>query len=479
MATESKLLQGGLVLTHGADDHVLPIKADLLIEGNVITKIEDGIQPSAEYEVIDCTDKILSPGFIDTHHHVWQTLLKGRHADHLLLDYLAPDVYWGQLGGCLECLDVGTTTVVDHAHVNYSPDHGKYSSVYCYCPTPTLESWAPFSLTSNLLPDWVISTLEALAAKAPFGNGRVVLGFAFDGFFLPKEVIVPLFQKVKSLGIKTWTAHYGQNAAQGSSSLPELLDGYGLLDSSVLLSHAGGATPEDAALLRKTNSHISTTPSTELQMGIGDPILNPFRSDIDILSQCSLGVDCSSNNSASMVSEMRLLLQSARGAHNAKFLGKGVLPNNIYHTVEEAFNLGTISGARAVDMQDKIGSLAVGKLADIVIFDALSSSMVCGAQHDPVAAIVLHSSPADIEMVIVDGVIRKRHWMLENVDVKLGREVWDGEKRDVLAWKDIARELVERRKGIQQQIEKIDMGAAKEDVIKSFYIDKRRLVDTI
>ena len=87
MASKSILLQGGTVLTHGANDHVLPIKADLLIEGNIITKIEGSIQPPSGAEIIDCTDKILSPGFIDTHHHLWQTLLKGRHANELLLDY--------------------------------------------------------------------------------------------------------------------------------------------------------------------------------------------------------------------------------------------------------------------------------------------------------------------------------------------------------------------------------------------------------
>jgi cytosine/adenosine deaminase-related metal-dependent hydrolase len=88
MSTKSILLHGGTVLTHSANDQVLPIKADLLIEENIITKIEDGIKPPLGTEVIDCTDKILSPGFVDTHHHVWQTLLKGRHANELLLDYL-------------------------------------------------------------------------------------------------------------------------------------------------------------------------------------------------------------------------------------------------------------------------------------------------------------------------------------------------------------------------------------------------------
>ena len=57
-----------------------------------------------------------------------------------------------------------------------------------------------------------MSTLEQLAANGPFANGRVQLGFAFDGLFLPKEVVVPLFKKVKSLGIKVITTHYCRNA---------------------------------------------------------------------------------------------------------------------------------------------------------------------------------------------------------------------------------------------------------------------------
>lgn len=152
MAT-SILLQGGTVLVHDENDHVNPIKADILIEGNTISKIGAGITATSEVQVIDCTDKILSPGFVDTHHHVWQTLLKGRHANDLLLDYFGhgknmsfngglikrltvtgnftksihtpEDLFWGQLAGCLECLDVGTTTVVDHAHLNNSPESSK------------------------------------------------------------------------------------------------------------------------------------------------------------------------------------------------------------------------------------------------------------------------------------------------------------------------------------------------------------------
>jgi cytosine/adenosine deaminase-related metal-dependent hydrolase len=90
MSTNSILLQGGTVLVHDEDDHVHPITADVLIEGNIITKIEAGISPPLHAQIFDCTDKIITPGFVDTHHHVWQTLLKGRHANQLLLDYM-PD----------------------------------------------------------------------------------------------------------------------------------------------------------------------------------------------------------------------------------------------------------------------------------------------------------------------------------------------------------------------------------------------------
>jgi len=88
-------------------------------------------------------------------------------------------------------------------------------SVFGYCPTGRVASWKPFAFAQNLLADWVFSNLDSLAAKAPFGDGRVQLGFAFDGFFLPKEAVVSLFDKVKALGIKLITLHYGRNAIQG------------------------------------------------------------------------------------------------------------------------------------------------------------------------------------------------------------------------------------------------------------------------
>jgi len=204
-----------------------------------------------------------------------------------------------------------------------------------------------------------------------------------------------------------------------------------------------------------------------------------FHSTLDITSQCGVGIDCHSNQSASIPSELRLLLQSSRGKYNQKFIDAGKNPRKVNRTTEEAFNLGTLGGARAANLEGKIGTLKVGAFADILVWDALSPSMVCGAQHDPVSTIILNSSPQDIEMVIVGGVVRKEGGKLRNVDVNAGREMWDGIKKDVLEWKDVSRELVTRRKVIQEKIEGIDMEVARKGTIAGFHIDETSIVDSL
>jgi cytosine/adenosine deaminase-related metal-dependent hydrolase len=82
------LLKDGLILIHDSQNHVVPTRGHVLIEGGTIIKIGPDVEASKGAEVVDCTDKIVSPGFVDTHHHGWQTQLKGRHANEQLLQYM-------------------------------------------------------------------------------------------------------------------------------------------------------------------------------------------------------------------------------------------------------------------------------------------------------------------------------------------------------------------------------------------------------
>ena len=142
------------------------------------------------------------------------------------------------------------------------------------------------------------------------------------------------------------------------------------------------------------------------------------------------------------------------------------MPATVGYSVEEAFNLATIRGAHAMKMADKIGSIAEGKLADLAIFDANTPSMICAGVHDPIAAIVLHSSPADVDTVIVDGIVRKQDGKLLDLQLDEGGKQAAGQ--DSLSWKVVAQNLIKTRERIQEESEKMDFEDGKKKVMEAF-----------
>lgn len=92
-------------------------------------------------------------------------------------------------------------------------------SVYGYCFTGRVDSWSPFKLDPAYIAPFALDSLERLAKCAPFGNGRIQLGVAYDGWFLPDEIVIPLFQKIKDLGIKYITTHNGPSAPGKSKTV--------------------------------------------------------------------------------------------------------------------------------------------------------------------------------------------------------------------------------------------------------------------
>lgn len=88
-AAPAILLKGGTLLLHDDRDHVSPSRqTDILIQSNRIAKVGKGLVAPAGAELVNCSGKIISPGFVDTHHHLWQTQLKGCHAEQSVFDYL-------------------------------------------------------------------------------------------------------------------------------------------------------------------------------------------------------------------------------------------------------------------------------------------------------------------------------------------------------------------------------------------------------
>ncbi|CRG83414.1 hypothetical protein PISL3812_00765 [Talaromyces islandicus] len=491
MSQNSILLKNGTVLQHDEQDNVCVLhNTDILITGNRIAQIGQNLATSSNADVIDCTDKIVSPGFVDSHHHMWQTQLKGRHGDHTLMDYVTAanlqainfspeDIFWGQLAGCMESLDAGTTCVVDNAHMSAGPDHGSAAlaatvasgirSVFCYGATPLRAAeWTSTNFEvdkSGALPAWILDQLEGFAQRAPFGgDGRVTLGFFFDSYFLPQDVIVSVFERVRKMGIKMITSHFRHWAvSEGQSKIPEFLQSASLLGPDILLSHGNGATPSQASLLTSAGAYIASTPDAEIFMASGaDPIA--FRTDLPLTS---LGADCHTCGPAGMLYQAQTALGSDRASQMREAASNNKYPGQFRAKVQRAFNLITINGARAAQLDGLIGSIAVGKLADLVVFDASTPAMVCAAQQDPLAALVRHAGPREVSYVIVGGEIRKQNGVLQKVNIAHGRDIFPVDEEE-LSWKEIACRLVHSREQLQKRIEGVNIDLARRTILSMF-----------
>ena len=126
------LLKGGTVLSVDPAIGDLTV-GDVLIEDDKIAAVEATID--ADAEVVDCTGKIVMPGFVDTHRHTWEAAIRNCAPNATLDDYFvevldtfaplyrAEDVYASNLAGALECINAGITTLVDWSHINNTPDH--------------------------------------------------------------------------------------------------------------------------------------------------------------------------------------------------------------------------------------------------------------------------------------------------------------------------------------------------------------------
>jgi hypothetical protein len=153
-----------------------------------------------------------------------------------------------------------------------------------------------------------------------------------------------------------------------------------------------------------------------------------------------------------------------------KFLTEGRQTRSVHYSVEEAFNLATIYGARAAKMAEKTGSIAEGKVADITIFSATSPCMLAAAQHDPIAAVILHSSPGDVEIVIVDGVVRKKNGKL--VPVQVDEKAQRTAGKSSLEWSDVVEEILRRQKVMDGKIQGVDLDDALDRLIDVWHVDR-------
>jgi len=416
----SILIKNGTLVTMDARDSI--VQGNILISEGRIAEI-GGTGQTAD-TIIDATDCVVIPGFIQTHIHLCQTLFRGAADDLALIDWLKQRVWPMEAAhsvesiaasarlGIAELIKGGTTCALTMETVNHTAEVFKvveetgFRAIVGKCMMDKGDE-VPAALqeqTANSI-DESIALLETWHGKA---DGRIRYCFA------PRFAISctrELLQKVAGLararGVMVHT-HASENRTecelvQEESGLRNIayLDSVGLTGRHVALAHCVHLSVDEIETLKTTGTNVVHCPSSNLKLGSGiAPIAKLLEEGISV----SLGADgAACNNRLDMFTEMRTaaLLQKV-------LLGPEVLP------AKRVLRMATIDGARALGLDAEVGTLEPGKKADLAVvrLGRLHTTPVT----DVVSALVYSSEVEDVDTVIVDGRLVMRDRKLLTID---------------------------------------------------------------
>jgi 5-methylthioadenosine/S-adenosylhomocysteine deaminase len=403
------LLKGGLVLS--LDRQVGDFaRADVLIEDGKIREVRPDIAVSGDaIAVIDAANRIVIPGFVDTHSHSYQGLLRNILTNGVLNPdynrdiqanltpaYLASDAYWGVLVTALGLLDMGTTTIVDISQVSHTPEHSNaciealkdsgIRAVYAYYRGAGPAAQYPQDITR--LQRTYFNSKDQLLTLA--------LGTSIDAklYGLAREVGVPAVLHINNL----------------SAQILEL-GRAGLLRPGDEYIHCTHLSDDAWRLIRDTGGHISLSTQIEMAMGQGLPAI---QAALDHGVRPSLSSDHGATLAQDFFTVMRstFTLQHLQLFQRA-FNGEQNLPRRL--SPRDLLEFATIEGARCANLESKVGTLTPGKEADIVLLAADRIS-VWPLNNAP-GAVVNLMNPSNVETVLIGGKVKKWRGNLVGVDV--------------------------------------------------------------
>jgi len=421
------LLRGGVVLTLDPTTGDLP-EGDVLIENGKISAVGTRI-PIQGAEVIDASGMIVMPGFVDTHRHMWQGLIRNTGADDLLGDYLAkvlfgfapvmrPDeVYLGNLVAALSAMNAGITTLLDWSHIATTPEHtdaaiqalrdAKVRAVYGYGPNFGLAPpW--FENPNQPYPDDI-----RRLRRQHFSSSDQLLTLALAAAgpeFSSLEAAVREWTIAREVGARI-SVHAGVGNP-GKQGLLQALSQRVQLAEDTTYIHCSTLSDIEWRMIADTGGSVSLAIPVEMQMGHGMP---PIQNARGVGIRPSLSVDVETNQPTDMFTQMHACFALQRAHVNEKDLFPGTPPPGDLLTVRNVLEFATIEGARANGLASKIGTLTPGKDADVILLRAKAINV--GPVNDPIGAVVLGMDTSNVDSVFIAGRPIKRNGQLVGVDV--------------------------------------------------------------
>jgi cytosine/adenosine deaminase-related metal-dependent hydrolase len=434
LSTESILIKNGYVLTLNKERKIIRDGA-IYIEGDKIVdvgKTENLLSYKAE-QVIDAAHKIVMPGLIDTHIHLSQALIRGCADDVALVDWLKRYVWVlqgnftkedGKISAelCIaEMIRTGTTSFIDcMIHTRYGFDgiaqvventgmRGALSKIIMdstgYADSPDImypgmveDADACLDETDRMHKRW--------HGKAD-GRIQVWYGLRSLGGVTPE-----LFQKVaeltRSKGTRM-TMHLGEVVddvrfvkENYDTNLTGFAQQNNLLGPEMVFAHGIHFEESELKILADTKTNISHCPASNTKLASGFAKIPQM---LNLGVPVSLGCDGGpSNNTYDMVREMRL----------AALIHKPVAKDPLVVSAEDVIEMATLGGAVAMGIDDKVGSLEVGKLADIILIDMRTLGLTPAV--NPVSNLVYSGNGLNVDTVMVNGKILMKDKQLLTLD---------------------------------------------------------------
>lgn len=415
MSDNSILIKNALILSPNTN---FENKQSILIKDNLIAEISSQIDESNASKIIDATGKIVIPGLINTHTHLSMTLFRGL-ADDLSLDSWLNDHIWpmeanlngdfcyiGALLGAVELIKSGTTTFSDMyfymEDVARAIDEAGIRAVLSY----GMIDFGDEEKRKNEIK----ANLELFEACDGMADGRIKV---FFGPHSPYTASEELLIKVRELadeynmGIHIHVSETQKEIEDVSSQKGlrpfEYLDKIGFLGPDVVAAHSVWLSDNEIEIIKKNNVKISHNPCSNMKLASGvAPVSKLIENDICV----SIGTDgASSNNNLDLIEELKTasLLQKV-SALDPKVLNS-----------DEAIAMGTIKGAEALGLESEIGSIEVGKKADIVLIDTNSANMVPDSSSLS-SNIIYSANGSNVDTTICDGKILMENKKLTILD---------------------------------------------------------------
>ena len=431
----SILISGGTVITIDPQHRVIDEGAVLVEDGFIrqVGMISD-IRPQSRPEFeIDARGKVVLPGFIDTHVHLAQALIRGCADDTSLIDWLQKFV-WPLQGNfdandgkasaelcMLEMIKSGTTTFLESLlHSRYGFDgiaeSVEQSGMRGFLSKTVMSLPGYGSEQSIMYPGMVEdgeTCLREVETHFKRWNGkandriRVWYGARSLGGCTP-ELYRQISDGARILGTGV-TMHLSEvqedvrYTKKEFDKMPaEFMDQVGLVGSNVVFAHGVWLTEPEWAILAKEGAHVAHCPSSNMKLSSG---IAKVPEMVEAGVNVSLGCDGGpSNNSYDMVREMK----------TASLLQKVRTMKPVEMGAETVLEMATIKGARALSLENQVGSIEVGKKADLILVDMRKPHLT--PTFKPISSIVYAAVGSDVDTSIIDGKVVMERGVVNTLD---------------------------------------------------------------